>query len=102
MKMRILALGGLVTLLGTTTTLGALAQGGAPPPRPGVIVSGVRPFRQGRERHPELRRALRALMQARNALQHGAHDFNGHRADALKATDQAIQQVRLAIKFDKD
>ncbi|HZT41716.1 MAG TPA: hypothetical protein VFA07_05985 [Chthonomonadaceae bacterium] len=103
MKMRILALGGLMTLLGTTATLGVLAQGnGVPRPVPGVIVRGAHPFRQGRERHPELRQALRALMRAKMELQEGAHDFGGHRADALKATDQAIQQVRLALKFDKD
>jgi hypothetical protein len=34
-------------------------------------------------------------------LQEAAHDFGGHRVDALKTTDEAIRQLELCLKFDK-
>lgn len=52
------------------------------------------------ERHPDLRIALRALNRARVALMHGAHDFSGHREQALDLTNQAIAQVQQAIQDD--
>ena len=55
-----------------------------------------------RERHPEIRKAITALERARYDLQHAAHDFGGHRADALAATDKAIEQLRLALNYDKN
>ena len=54
-----------------------------------------------RERHPEIRKAIAALERAKYDLQHASHDFGGHRADALAATDKAIEQLRLALQFDK-
>jgi len=53
------------------------------------------------EKHPEIRAAIRSLERAKFDLQHAAHDFGGHRADALRATDQAIRQLRLALEYDK-
>jgi len=35
-------------------------------------------------------------------MEHAAHDFGGHRAEAIEATNQAIKQLELCIKFDKD
>ena len=54
-----------------------------------------------RERHPEIRKAIASLERAKYALQHASHDFGGHRADALAATDRAIEQLRLALQYDK-
>jgi hypothetical protein len=54
-----------------------------------------------RERHPEIRKAITSLERAKYALQHADHDFGGHRADALAATDKAIEQLRLALQYDK-
>lgn len=53
------------------------------------------------EPHPEIRAAMQALRQAQRHLQHGAHDFGGHRAEALKLTDQALQQCRAALSYDR-
>jgi hypothetical protein len=33
-------------------------------------------------------------------MEHAAHDFGGHRADALRATDEAIHQLELCLKYD--
>ena len=54
-----------------------------------------------REAHPEIRKAIKALERAKYDLQHASHDFGGHRADALAATDKAIEQLRLALQYDK-
>lgn len=54
-----------------------------------------------REPHPEIRKAIKALERAKYDLQHASHDFGGHRADALAATDKAIEQLRLALQYDK-
>lgn len=57
---------------------------------------------KGGERHPEVQAALRALQNAKSHLQEGAHDFEGHRAEALKLTDQAIRECQEALKADKN
>ncbi len=54
------------------------------------------------EPHPEIREALGALRRAKEHMEHAAHDFGGHRVEALKATDEAIRQLELCLKFDKD
>ena len=60
------------------------------------------PARKARtEPHPEIRKAIAALERAKYDLQHASHDFGGHRADALAATDKAIEQLKLALQYDK-
>src|ERR1700740_304101 len=54
------------------------------------------------ERHPQIREALGALRRAKEHMEHAAHDFGGHRVEALKATDEAIRQLEICLKFDKD
>lgn len=54
------------------------------------------------EPHPEIREAIGALRRAKAHMEHAAHDFGGHRVDALHATDEAIHQLELCLKFDKD
>src|SRR5258708_2034140 len=55
-----------------------------------------------RERHPELRKALKSLEKAKTDLQNGAHDFSGHREQALDLTNKAIEEVKLAMQSDKN
>lgn len=91
-------------VVGAVTTL-ALLTGGAVLPQVSTAqmtpttTPTVRPNRQ--ERHPELRAALRSLEAARDALQRGAHDYKGKRADALRDTNKAIQEVQQAIAQDQ-
>lgn len=54
-----------------------------------------------RERHPAIQKAIAALERAKYDLNHASHDFGGHRADALTATDKAIEQLKLALNYDK-
>jgi hypothetical protein len=53
------------------------------------------------ERHPQIRAAIRALENAKKHLQEAAHDFGGHRAEALESVDNAIKQLRQALQYDK-
>jgi hypothetical protein len=51
--------------------------------------------------HPNIHKALNALTHARNALQDAAHDYDGHRAQALKSVDDAIAQCNICLTLDK-
>ena len=52
------------------------------------------------ERHPEIRQAIAALRRAREHMDHAAHDFGGHRVEAIRATDEAIRQLEICLKYD--
>ncbi|MFZ3210121.1 MAG: hypothetical protein WA188_01270 [Terriglobales bacterium] len=52
------------------------------------------------ERHPEIREAIAALRRAREHMEHAAHDFGGHRVEAIRATDDAIHQLEICLKYD--
>jgi hypothetical protein len=51
-------------------------------------------------RHPQIRAALESLRNAREHLEHAAHDFGGHRADAIRSIDEAIHQLEICMKYD--
>jgi hypothetical protein len=55
----------------------------------------------GGERHPNIFRAVNALGAAEGDLQNAAHDYCGHRVEALGAVRGALNQLRLAIQCDK-
>ncbi len=50
------------------------------------------------EPHPHIRAAINELREARAELQHAAHDFCGHRADALRDTQVALNQLQEALR----
>ena len=54
------------------------------------------------EPHPEIKAALGALRRAKEHMEKAAHDFGGHRVEAIEATNQAIKQLELCLKYDKD
>lgn len=54
------------------------------------------------EPHPEIREAIGALRNARAHLEHAAHDFGGHRVEAIKAIDESLRQLQDCLKYDKD
>jgi len=53
------------------------------------------------EPHPHIRSAIIELQESKKELQSAAHDFGGHRVDAIRAIDAALRQLRLAQQFDK-
>lgn len=70
----------------------AHAQAALPTP---ITASARKP-----EAHPRMRSAIRELEAAKVELQKAPHDFGGHRADAVVAVDRAIDQLRLALRYD--
>lgn len=54
------------------------------------------------EAHPQIREALEALRRAKAHMEHAAHDFGGHRVEAIEATNKAIEQLEICLKYDRD
>ncbi len=50
-------------------------------------------------KYPNIQKAIHVLEMAKGDLQKAAHDFGGHRADALAACDKAIEQLKLALQY---
>ena len=60
----------------------------------------TQPANPGHERHPEIHIAIRHLEEAKRNLENAAHDYDGHRAAALKATEDALTECRAALASD--
>src|ERR1017187_8199352 len=105
MKIKIVSLSAVATLalalcLSVTTPASPKAPAAAP-----VTAATAQPNAAPAatpEPHPEIREALASLRRAKDHLEHAAHDFGGHRVEAIKATDEAIRQLQDCLKFDKD
>ena len=52
-----------------------------------------------RAMHPRIAKAIEALRDARDYMEHAPHDFGGHKADAIRATDEAIKQLNFALAY---
>ncbi len=105
MKLKILSLSALVIfamalcLTGTTTPASPKSPAAAavtpatpqPPATPAALP----------EPHPEIREAIGSLRRAKDHLEHAAHDFGGHRVDAIKAIDESLRQLNECLKYDK-
>ncbi|HEX4274743.1 MAG TPA: hypothetical protein VHZ74_05285 [Bryobacteraceae bacterium] len=52
-----------------------------------------------RAMHPRIAAAIAALRDARDYLQKAPHDFGGHRVEAIRASDDAIRQLNLALGY---
>ena len=50
--------------------------------------------------HPRLAHAIVSLHEVKMHLEKAPHDFGGHKAAAIKATDEAIKQLKEALKYD--
>jgi hypothetical protein len=93
----------IVGIFSTALTL-VRAQSSATPSNPSAVDTTVPKQKQAKavERHPAIRRAITALEAAKVDLERADHDFGGHRKQALVDCDKAIQQLRLALQFDKN
>lgn len=54
------------------------------------------------EKHPQIRAAIESLRNSKQHLEHAAHDFGGHRVEAIHAIDEAIHQLEICLQYDKD
>ena len=53
------------------------------------------------ERHPAIRAAINSLEKAKFDLMHADHDFGGHKMEAVESIDRAIEQLRIAMRYDR-
>ena len=53
------------------------------------------------EHHPMIRAAIRALERAKEEMKEAAHDYGGHRVEAIEACERAITQLRKALEYDR-
>jgi hypothetical protein len=91
-KLSVLTLtAGLLTMSPTL-----MSAAGAPPAAPNPQV-----LKGSQEQHPHIRAALRELREARRELETAAHDFGGHRKEAIEAVDNAIKQLQQALQYDR-
>ena len=72
----------------------------------GLVVGGVLTFggtaliaQPERAMHPRIARAINALRDAREYMEHAPHDFGGHKVEAIRATDEAIRQLNFALAY---
>ncbi len=65
-----------------------------------ALMLAITPSSPAFERHPEIRAAIEALHNAKDHLEHAAHDFHGHRVDAIRAIDEADRQLHLCMEAD--
>jgi len=79
----------------------APAFGASPKPAP-ATPQNPGPNAVGQEKHPVMRKAIPQLERVKSELQNDAsRDFDGHRANAVRLIDQAIQQLQQGIQSDK-
>jgi hypothetical protein len=105
MKTRIvslLALASLILAFAFIATAPAAPNKASAPATPAASALPATPAATPAEKHPEIREALGALRRAKEHMEHAAHDFGGHRVEAIEATNRAIEQLELCLKFDKD
>ena len=49
--------------------------------------------------HPRIARAIEQIRDARAYMAEAPHDFGGHKAEAIRACDEAIRQLQLALAY---
>jgi hypothetical protein len=87
--------------IATLSLVAALAMPVSVPAAPAPKPQPAPAAKAAPEPHPEIREALESLRRARKHMAEAAHDFGGHRVDALRATDEAIHQLEICLKYDR-
>jgi hypothetical protein len=105
MKTRILivfAVVALVVALAYTASTPAAPNKGNAHAAPTAVPQPSTAAAAAAEPHPEIREAIAALRRAKEHMEHAAHDFGGHRVEAIRASDVAIHQLEDCLKYDRD
>jgi hypothetical protein len=101
MKRTIITMTAVLAALGLAILLGApkgqnfnsSAAIAAPAPVPAAVPMP--------NRCPNIHEALEALRSAEHEMKEGRHDFCGHKVEAMRATHEAIEQLRAAEDCDR-
>jgi|HubBroStandDraft_1064217.scaffolds.fasta_scaffold532055_1 hypothetical protein len=65
-----------------------------------VVVTAPAAVASAAEPHPEIAAAIHSLENAKAHLLAAAHDYHGHRRDAIAAIDGALHQLHICMDFD--
>jgi len=83
-----------VLALSLAVSAPAAPGGRAVPPPPPAAASPAPPD------HPQIRDAITALQNAKSHLESAKKDFGGHKSEAIRAVNHAIQQLEICLKYD--
>jgi hypothetical protein len=92
----VLVLTALIVAVAFSVSMPATSKAAMPTPAASAVPANPIP-----PDHPEIRDAIASLRHAKEHMEHAAHDYGGHRVEALRATDEAIHQLEICLKFDK-
>jgi len=73
-----------------------------PSPAPQAPAAPAKPQKGENVKRPYLEKALDELRDIQQHLEKALHDFGGHRVKAIEAVSEAIKQIELAARFDKN
>ena len=99
-------LGRSMAVMGAVATIAAasVAFASNPPARAAVVLPPVvvtATVAHKGEPHPEIWAAIHSLEHAKEHLEHAAHDFHGHRVEAIAAIDGALHQLHDCLEYDR-
>ena len=65
-----------------------------------VSIGGVGLYAQNeRMMHPRINKAIISLQDAVEYMKAAPHDFGGHKEDAIRASENALRELRLAMQY---
>ena len=91
---------GFLTLLILAIALATLAftAAAAPKAQPAGVAAPLAVAAPMPAEHPEIHAALEAMHNAKDHLEHAAHDFHGHRVESIKHLDMAIHEAEICMQ----
>ena len=83
------------------TPTGVIAQDSPRSVKTQTVAMAMLPDKDDKEKHPAIRDAMNHLRMAREILEKRAdNDFKGHKVEAIKSIDQALEHLRQALAAD--
>jgi len=73
-----------------------------PSPAPQAPAAPAKPQKGENVKRPYLEKALDELRDIQQHLEKAPHDFGGHRVKAIEPVSEAVKQIELAVRFDKN
>jgi len=82
-------------------TFPAAAAGPSSPAQPAAPAVAAAPAATAAvpEPHPHIHEALESMRAAKHHLEAAEHDFDGHRAEAIKHLDMAIHEAEICMQM---
>jgi hypothetical protein len=65
----------------------------------GAVSASAQNVRTEAAEHPRIANAIREIESAIDYMEHAPHDFGGHKAAAIRASRDAVRELRAALAF---